>query len=321
MRRDDVDTVTTPLCLEPSSPSWPRELDTIERGPERVWVRGRLDRLEVRPRVAIVGTRSPSPYGDAQARRFARELVRAGVCIVSGLARGIDQAAHEAALEAGGATIAVLGSGVDRPWPPGPACEAVSKHGLLLSEFHPGEAPRPHHFPLRNRVISGLSCGVLVVEAAFASGSLITARWATDQGRHVWALPGRVDQPMARGAHRLLREGAGLVESPDEILAELEAAGEPVRRAAPERHDEASAAARGTSDTADADTSGAMGLGGALGGTARRVRQALTGQTLGVDEISTQTGLDPRDVLVALVELEIADVVARAPGGYYRLVT
>lgn len=296
-----METTQHPVYLEPSSKSWPVELDTIERGPDRIWVRGRLDVLARRPRVAIVGTRSPSPYGEAQARRFARELSRAGVCIVSGLARGIDSAAHEAALDTEGATIAVLGSGVDRPWPTGPLCEAIARRGLLLSEFHPGESPRPHHFPLRNRVISGLCAGVLVVEAAQASGSLITARWAADQGRLVWALPGRVDHPMSRGTHRLLREGACLIEAPDEILDEVV----PGRGAARELEARDAEGARREATSPNA----------------RRVLSALTGQTSSADEIAAQLELDVREVLVALVELEMADWVVRAPGGVYRLVT
>ena len=152
---------------------------------------------------------------------FVRHAVELGPKLVSGLARGIDSAAHEAALEAGGATIAVLGSGVDCPWPAGPLAERMALEGLLLSEYAPGTAPRRHHFPERNRLISGLCSAVVVIEAAAASGSLITARWAIDQGRSVHALPGRVDHPMARGCHRLLREGAWLVEDPEEVLARL----------------------------------------------------------------------------------------------------
>ena len=282
------------MCLEPGSPSWPGELDEIQGKPERLWVRGDLAVLARRPRVAIVGTRAPSPYGEAQARRFAAALAAAGACIVSGLARGIDHAAHAAALDAGGATIAVLGSGVDRPWPSGALTDAIAARGLLLSEFHPGEAPRPHHFPLRNRVISGLASGVLVVEAAHASGSLITARWAADQGRCVWALPGRVDHPMSRGTHRLIREGASLVESPEEILAELQG-------------DLAPSSATTVDNTP------------IVSELAARVRAALQGETLGVDDIARRVAASPSDVLVVLVELELADLAVRAPGGLYRL--
>jgi len=255
--------------------------------------------LSTQPRIAIVGTRAPSPYGDAQARRFALAFAERGVCIVSGLARGIDQAAHRAALDAGGATIAVLGSGVDRPWPTGALTDEIAARGLLVSEFQPGEGPRPHHFPLRNRVISGLCTGVLVIEAAHASGSLITAHWAADQGRSVWALPGRVDQPMARGTHRLIREGAQLVESPDEILAEI-LPGSPSLRP-----DGTPAAPRTT----------------ALSPAAARILESLRGETFSADEIATRLELDAREVLVALVELEIGDSIVRAPGGLYRRTT
>jgi len=244
--------------------------------------------------VAIVGSRAPSPYGEAQARRFARALASAGVLVVSGLARGVDHAAHEAALDAGGATVAVLGSGVDVPWPDGPLASRMAREGLLTSEYEPGRHPRPHHFPLRNRLISGLADGVLVVEAAQASGSLITARWAADQSRAVWALPGRVDQPQARGSHRLLRDGATLVEDPEEILAEL--AGQPASPAERKpRFDE-------------------------LVGLERTLATALQGETLSTAELVERARADTLQVLATLVELELRGVVVRAPGGLWRLV-
>lgn len=280
----------TALRIDPASLRWPAELRGIEAPPEALWLRGNPALLDRAPRVAIVGTRAPSAYGESQAARFAAALARAGVVVVSGLARGIDQAAHRAVLREDGATIAVLGSGVDTPWPRGEVTEEMERRGLLLSEFHPGEAPRPHHFPMRNRVISGLCAGVLVVEAAQASGSLITARWAVDQGRSVWALPGRVDHPMSRGVHRLLREGAELVEDPGEILASLglEAPG-----AAPE---------------SPAETS-------ELG---RRILSALLGETLSVEQISGRVGRPLAPVLVEIVGLEMAGRLDRTPGGLYR---
>lgn len=289
-----MDVARLPLCVEPGSKSWPAELDEIEGRPERLWMAGNVELVERRPRVAIVGSRAPTPYGEAQARRFARSLCESGVCIVSGMARGIDQAAHGAALEAGGATIAVLGSAVDRPWPEGPLVRTLIERGLLVSEFHPGLGPRPHHFPLRNRVISGLCAGVLVVEAAQASGSLITARWAADQGRAVWALPGRVDHPMARGCHRLIREGAELIESPDEIVRALfgDDARAPVPAPAPARE---------------------------VSNAGRRVLEVLAGETLATDDIAERARLAPEEVLAALVELEVADLVVRGPGALYRL--
>ncbi len=223
------------LHIQAGGPSYPHRLSLIDGAPQSLWASGRLELLEqTRARIAIVGTRAPTPYGTAQAVRFAAAFAKAGVIVVSGLARGVDQAAHMGCLKAGGDTISVLGSGLSRPWPSTPLIGEIERQGLLLSEFEPEQPPRPHHFPLRNRIISGLSDAVVVIEAAEASGSLITARWAADQGRDVFALPGRIDHPMSRGTHKLLREGALLVESPEELLGELypeaPAAEEPVRR-------------------------------------------------------------------------------------------
>ena len=282
------------LHLEPGSKSWPADLDNIEGPPEELWARGRLEALAAGPRIAIVGTRSPTPYGLDQARLFALELAAAGVVVVSGLARGVDQAAHLGALDAGGSTIAVLGSGVDRPWPEGPAAERVAAEGLLLSEYPPGQAPRRHHFPARNRLISGLAAGAVVIEAAYASGSLITARWAADQGRTVWALPGRVDHPMARGCHRLILEGATLVESPADVLGELALTARP-RARSPD-----------------------LGLVRACP-VQRALTAELQGETLTPDELAERTARDLPAVLTALVELELAGAVVRGAGSLYRL--
>jgi DNA processing protein len=273
--------------LAPGGPGWPAELLDIEAPPAALWLRGRAELLEPRLWIALVGTRSPSAYGSAQAARFARALAQAGAGVVSGLARGIDQAAHEAVLDVGGATLAVLGSGVDRPWPAGPLAERMAREGALLSEFEPGTGPRRHHFPRRNRLISGLARAVVVIEAAWASGSLITARWAADQGRLVCALPGRVDHPMARGCHRLLREGATLVEEPDEVLAEL-------GLAAP--------AARAPQACEHSD-----------------LLEALRGETLGADELAARTRRELGELLTELVALELDGLVQRGPGGLWRL--
>ncbi len=279
-----------PLRLERKSPSFPRQLLEIDAPPDELWARGDLAWMRADlPRVAIVGTRAPTPYGEAQAERFARELALAGVTVVSGLARGVDQAAHRAALAAGGGTIAVLGSGLDRPWPNVALVKEIAARGLLLSEYTPRTPPRPHHFPLRNRIISGLSDGLLVVEAAAASGSLISARWAADQGRDVFALPGRVDHPMSAGGHRLLREGAGLVESPAELLELI----------------------YGKSGVGEADAAHSL--------PQSALEQALQGETLSVDELATTLKRPLTELLVELVELELAGRVVRAPGGLYRL--
>ena len=288
------------LHIVRDGPTWPRELSQIAAPPDELWLRGRTELLARGLRVAIVGTRSPTAYGEMQARLFASELAASGAVIVSGLARGIDHVAHTAALDVGGATIAVLGCGVDRPWPDTELVERIACEGLLMSEFAPGTPPRKHHFPQRNRLISGLCQAVLVVEAAHASGSLITARWAADQGRQVCALPGRVDHPMARGCHRLIREGAALVETPAEVLEELGLA------------PAACAGARAPPESATATTAEATGLHGEL-------LSALVGETLSADDLCERTRGGLSDVLTALVELELSGAVVRGAGALFRL--
>ncbi len=177
--------------------------------------------------IAIVGARSASAGGVANARSFAKAFVQAGNAITSGLAEGIDGAAHAAALDAGGVTIAVLGTGPDLIYPRQHEALAarIVAHGALVSEFPPGTPGKPEHFPRRNRIIAGLSLGTLVIEASLNSGSLITARLAAEQGREVFALPGSIHSPLARGCHRLIRDGAKLVETADDVLDELRGAG------------------------------------------------------------------------------------------------
>jgi DNA processing protein len=285
-----VNTKLDLLRLENSSPSFPPALLHIDAPPESLWARGRLElAVDQVPRVAIVGTRAPTPYGEAQAQRFGRALAQAGIIVVSGLARGVDQAAHSAVLDADGDTIAVLGSGLDRPWPNVPLVGRIASKGLLLSEFEPQMPPRPHHFPLRNRIISGLCDGLIVIEAAAASGSLISAQWALDQGREVFALPGRVDHPMSAGCHKLLREGAALVESPQELLDLLYGDLRPRRLT----------------------ESAALQL--------TPLEEALRGETLSPDELAESLQLTVPEVLVQVVTLELDGRIARAPGGLYRL--
>ena len=274
------------LHLTPGTPCWPAELDDIDDPPEELWIAGRAELLRRRPRVAVVGTRSPTPYGELQAARVAACLAAHGVVVVSGLARGVDELAHRAALEGGGATLAVLGSGVDRPWPEGELAQRMLREGCLVSEFRPGQGPRRHHFPWRNRLIAGLSDLVVVVEAAYSSGSLITARWAVDQGRDVFAIPGRVDHPMSRGCHRLIREGAELLESPGELLVALGLEPAPAASEAP---------------------------------PADPLLAALRGETCTADELAARLALPTPEVLARLVELELAGHVVRGPGGLYRL--
>ena len=282
------------LNIEVGGPSWPERLTNIDCAPEELWLRGNKSLLSKIRVIAIVGSRSPTPYGLEQARLFAGTFAAAGVVVISGLARGIDAAAHIAALDAGGETIAVLGSSVDKPWPAGEVAARVLKEGLLLSEHPLGTDPRPHHFPLRNRLISGLSDAVVVIEAAARSGSLITAHWAADQGRDVFALPGRVDQPMSRGTHKLIREGASLVEDPREVLAELYGA-----PSAENRSEEALA-----EDPQEEDI----------------IMARLSEEDLTVDELVAATGIEVRVLLNRLVEGELSGLIARAPGGLYRRV-
>ena len=267
---------------------------------EEIWLQGDLSLLGLKPRVALVGTRSPTPYGLDQARRLAHGLARAGIVVVSGLARGIDEASHLAALEAGGQSIAVLGSALDRVWPAGPAAERMLAEGLVLSEYAPGTPPRRHHFPLRNRLIAALSSAVVVIEAAQRSGSLITARWGLDLGREILAVPGRVDHPLARGTHQLLREGAGLIETTADVLAALEGP-------------------RAWTDRARQQPKGKEDRDSPL--PEEPLLRALVGETLSPAELAQRCRRPLPGVLADLALLELDGRVARVPGGLYRLVT
>ena len=209
-------------CIYLDTTDFPPLLAEISGPPECIWTRG--DRsLFARTAVAVVGARNASREGLAAAYEIAADLARAGIVVVSGLARGIDSAAHVGALDAGGTTIAVLGTGIDLVYPSENVSlfERIAAHGLLVSEFAPGTPPLPGHFPRRNRIISGLSRAVVVIEAREKSGSLITARLAADQGRDVMAVPGTFVGGRNKGANALLRDGAKLVESAVDILQEL----------------------------------------------------------------------------------------------------
>jgi DNA processing protein len=210
------------------SPRFPALLAQIPNPPDELWIRGDLSVCH-KPAVAVVGARGASRGGLAMAAAIAGDLARAGVVVVSGLARGIDSAAHEAALDAGGTTVAVLGTGIDVVYPAEhrELSERIARSGLLVTEYAPGAAPEVFHFPMRNRIISGLSRAVVVVEAAEKSGSLITARLAAEQGRDVMVVPGLVLGGRNRGAHALIRDGAKLVESAVDILQELSICGGP----------------------------------------------------------------------------------------------
>jgi DNA processing protein len=220
----------TGVCVVlPSEVHFPRLLKEIPDPPNVLFVRGKIQPRDALA-VAIVGTRSASQYGRTQAGRFARSLARAGLSIVSGLARGIDAAAHQGALDTEGRTIAVLSSGVSEIFPPEhePLAGSIAATGALISEMPPGTRPKRGMFPRRNRLISGLCLATLVIEAGERSGALITARLAGEQGREVFALPGLVTSPNARGCHQLIRDGAVLVQDPLEVLEALGPLVEPV---------------------------------------------------------------------------------------------
>jgi DNA processing protein len=209
--------------ITPVHPAYPELLRSIHDPPLALYVRGELLARD-KHAIAIIGTRECSHYGQQVADRLAFQLAKRGYTVVSGLARGIDTAAHAGALKAGGRTLAVIGSALDRLYPPENAelAERIAAQGAVLSEFPLGTEPGRTTFPMRNRIVAGLSQGVVVVEAAPGSGAMITVEEATAQGRSVFAVPGRIDSPLSRGCHQLIKQGAKLVESADDIVEEFE---------------------------------------------------------------------------------------------------
>lgn len=205
--------------LTPDDEHFPPTLRDIPEPPLALFVQGDPAHLWL-PAVAVVGSRSPTPSGRALAAEFSGAFAQAGLCVTSGLAAGVDASAHRAALDAGGITVAVIGNGPDVVYPPhhGQLQAAVASRGAVVSEYLPGTPARPPHFPARNRLVAGLALATVVIEAANRSGALITARLAAEAGREVCALPGSVRNPRAAGCHRLIRDGAALVESPDDVL-------------------------------------------------------------------------------------------------------
>ena len=208
--------------IKPDEDAWPSMFTELRDAPDSLYINGSPDLLNL-PALAIVGSRNPTDRGERNAFEFARHLGAAGFCIVSGLAQGIDAAAHRGALAAGAPTVAFLGHGVDRVYPAAnrDLAREIAASGALVSEFPLGMHPHRSLFPQRNRLISGISLGTLVVEAARRSGSLITARLAAEQGREVFAIPGSIHNPLSRGCHLLIKQGAKLVETADDIVAEL----------------------------------------------------------------------------------------------------
>lgn len=283
------------------SPGYPVLLAAIEDAPLVLFVEGDPASLAL-PQLAIVGSRNPTHLGRDTATQFAAHLARAGLAVTSGLALGIDGAAHRGALAAGGRTVAVLGCGLDTVYPREHAALAreIAGQGALVSEMPTGSPPLRQHFPRRNRIISGLSAGTLVVEAALQSGSLITARLAGDQGREVFAIPGSIHSPLSRGCHRLIRQGAGLVESADDIFAALG----PLLRGL---H-----AAMGAEALDAQEDSGP-----ALDKDYEILLDALGFAPASVDTLVERTGLGPDAVASMLLILELDGRVAQQHGGLY----
>ncbi|MFB9067408.1 DNA-processing protein DprA [Pseudofulvimonas gallinarii] len=289
---------------------YPALLRDTARPPLALFVRGDPGLLW-QPQLAIVGSRNPTAGGRDNALAFATALARSGVVITSGLAGGVDSAAHEGALR-GGRTIAVVGTGPDVVYPAGNAAlaERIAGSGAIVSEFAPGTPPRPEHFPRRNRLIAGLSLGTLVVEAALRSGSLITARLATEAGREVFALPGSIHNPMARGCHRLIRDGARLVETAGEILEELK----PMAARLAERLRDTLAA-----DAAVQDTAGDAGnsAGRLADPDYQRLWDALGHDPQPVDALAERTGLTVADISSMLLIMELDGLITVGANGRY----
>jgi DNA processing protein len=279
------------LAIPWSHPAFPALLSCIFDPPPVLWVRGCPEALG-QPTVAIVGSRGATTYAMDVAYRLGQELAARGVVVASGLARGVDSAAHRGCLAGGGRTVAVLGSGLDRVYPPEHESlgKQISCKGSLISELWPGAAPLPEHFPLRNRIISGISLAVVVVEASEKSGSLITARCALEQGRDVMAVPGSVLTGRNRGSHSLLKDGAKVVESADDILDGL---GWP---------------AAGTSQVSYPKSLHSDNL----------LSTMEAGEVYRLDELMELTGVTGTRLLPRLMELELAGLVTNTGSGFSR---
>ncbi len=287
--------------INPDSDDYPDLLQRIPDPPTLLYVVGNNEALHL-PALSIVGSRNPTRGGKENAYEFAKHLGQCGFCIVSGLAQGIDTSAHLGALDAGAPTVAILGHGIDRVYPSAnrDLAHRISQNGALVSEYALGSPPRREHFPQRNRLISGLSLGTLVVEAARRSGSLITARLAGDQGREVFATPGSIHSPQSRGCHQLIRQGAKLVESADDIVSELGALAGHLMQNDTDEKNEAS-----KSIEHDADY--------------KILLNSLSYDPVSADELADNSGLTIDHVSSMLLILELEEKIEALAGGRYSL--
>ncbi|WP_440870567.1 DNA-processing protein DprA [Thiocystis violacea] len=283
-----------------ADPRYPLALREIPDPPPLLFAKGDPSALN-EPQIAVVGSRNPTPGGRELTEELTRQLTHCGLVITSGLAIGIDGIAHAAALESG-RTVAVLGTGPDLVYPAAhrDLAKRIVASGVMVSELPPGQGPLPQNFPRRNRIISGLSLGVLVTEAALKSGSLITARAALEQGREVFAVPGSIRNPMARGCHALIREGARLVETADEILAELAPQLRALLAAETPAESGSEPAAAGQLDPEQCQLLDAMGF-----------------DPVAADELIARTGLPAERISSMLLLMELDGHVSSVPGGRY----
>jgi DNA processing protein len=288
--------------LVPADPRYPAALVELADAPTVLYVRGDPEILSD-PQLAIVGSRNPTHGAAETTRGMARHLAACGLAITSGLAVGVDGAAHEGALLTG-RTVAVLGTGPDRVYPAvhRDLARRIAERGVLVSEFPPGVGPRAENFPRRNRIISALSLGVLVTEAALRSGSLITARFALEQGREVFAIPGSIHNPLARGCHALIRDGAKLVETAQDILEELAPALRPLLRL--------------PGEPAKADGEG-IGADTALDPDYRALLDAMGHDPVSADVLVHRTGIPADGISSMLLLLELEGYVSSHPGGRF----
>lgn len=299
---------------------YPRQLFDITDPPVLLYVKGEPALLS-RPGIALVGARSATAAGEANAEAFARTLAQQGLVVVSGLALGIDAAAHRGALAAGSTgagTVAVIGTGIDRIYPARNAALAreIAAAGAVVSEFPLGTPPLQHNFPRRNRLIAGLAEGVLVVEAALGSGSLITARLATETGREVFAIPGSIHSPLSRGCHRLIRDGAKLVETAEDVVEELRGRlgwPAPVAASVKDRR------SRGAVPAVPAAPPRQAAL--ALDGERTRVLEAIGHDPVDLDTIAARCGLTVDALYAILLPLELEGRLAKLPGGRFQRIT
>jgi DNA processing protein len=294
------------VSITPADAAYPDAFRTLPDPPYLLFAAGDLALLGT-PGVGVVGTRSPTDYGVRAATSLSGALARAGLTIVSGMAKGIDAAAHAAALDAGGATVGVLGHGIDRVYPPENTqlFSRVRERGLLITELAPGEEPNAGNFPRRNRLIAALSLGVLVVEMGEKSGAQHTVTYALEQGKEVFAVPGPISSTRSTGTNQLLKDGARLVTGADDILEELRGVGHGLASAQP---------AAGPSASADVPPPPPPDL----SPDEAKVYAALTAEPLHVDDLAGASGLAPSNVLAALLGLELRDLAQSLPGKQYR---